>query len=224
MAKKNAECQHNFASSSSGAAILASPKGATGVGNILKNGKDDYVIIPCSEKKEFIISLSEDAIISKFLLLSHEEFSSKIDEFDLFGADTYDSENPKWEQLGTFKTNPDFNGIWQSFLVKETWIRYLKFEWKTSLGPYTYCTLTQLKVCGRTMVQGLTEELKNMDILEEENVEDTKEEHTPNTPARISPFEDFKPGFQDRETQSMIEDMFTFSKPKKEKSEPDRGI
>ncbi|CAI2363045.1 unnamed protein product [Moneuplotes crassus] len=213
-AKKNQECHHNFASSSSGAVLLESPKGATGSGNILKNGKDEYVIIPCSAKKEFVISLSEDTVIEKFQLLSQEEFSSKIEQFDLYGSDTYNSEEPKWEKLGSFIANNEFNGIWQSFKIKKAWIRYIKFEWKTSFGPYTFCTLTQLKVCGRTMVQGLTEDLKSMDLLKEEETpkEDLKDKH----PVKTTEFKPLKYIFDDNITQTIIEDIFLFRQPESE--------
>lgn len=144
--------------------MVSSPKEADGSSNLLSGSIERYLIIPSSSSKSFVISLSEDAIIDKFMLLNAEEFSCTIELFNLYGSDTFDPKNQKWEKLGSFLANNDYNGSWQSFKVKETWIRYLKFEWKTSYGTHKYCTLTQIKVCGRTMVQGLTENLKDIQL------------------------------------------------------------
>ena len=91
-----------------------------------------------------------------------EEFSWTVKEFDLYGSDSYVSHDQKWDKLGTF-TAQQLNNEWQTFKFKESWIRYLKFEWKNYYGSHYYCTLTQIKACGRTMVQGLKENLKSIE-------------------------------------------------------------
>jgi hypothetical protein len=146
LADQQNECSHNFAASSAGADIIYRPKEAIGAKNLLDGSLDRYLIVPCWEKKSFIISLSENAIIEKFLLLNAEEFSSTVELFSLYASDSYDPKNQTWEKLGNFAANNDFNGQWQSFKVKETWARYLRFEWKTLYGSHYYCTLSQIKV------------------------------------------------------------------------------
>lgn len=138
MAEANGECKHNFASQSSGAAFVDSPKQAYGVSNLLSKSTEKYLMVPCKVKKSFVISLSEDAIIDKFLLLNAEEFSSTIELFNLYGSDSYSPPDQKWEKLGSFMADNDLNWVWQSFKVKESWVRYLKFEWKTHYGSYHY--------------------------------------------------------------------------------------
>ena len=199
-AQQNKECNHNFASSSSGASLLVSPKEADGAKNILKDGKDAYMVLPWNSKKSFIISLSEDTVIDKFLLLGGEEFSSSIEYFDIYGSNEYNSENEKWEKLGHFMASKEFFRKWQSFKVKSTWIRYLKFEWKTSYGSYSYWTLTQIKVWGSTMVQGLSEKLKNIDIFDE----DKSTQAVITTPVQ-SKFDNF----YDSETQTILDRIIT---------------
>lgn len=134
----NSTCKHNFASLSGGASIVKAPKEADGANNLLSGSRDKYMIVPCSTKKSFVISLSEDAIISKFMILSAQEYSSTIELFNLYGSDSYDSEHQSWDKLGSFMASDQYNGIWQSFNVNPSWVRYLKFEWKTSLGMYNY--------------------------------------------------------------------------------------
>lgn len=165
----NSTWKHNFASSSGGAHIVQSPKMAVGASNLLTSSADKYMIIPWTEKKNFVISLSEDAVVDKFMIFSGEEYSSNMEMFSLYGSGSYDSENQQWEKLGSFMANEQFNGRWQSFKVPNTWVRYLKIEWKTTQGAHKYCTLTSIKVCGRTMVQGLIENLKDIDSDKEEN-------------------------------------------------------
>jgi len=138
MAEQQSQCSHNFASSSSGAGIVKSPQEADGASNLLDKSTDRYLIVPCHEKKSFIVSLSENAIIEKFLLLNAEEFSSTVEYFSVYGSDSYDSKNQTWEKMGDFVANNDFNGHWQSFKVKENWARYIRFEWKTFYGSHHY--------------------------------------------------------------------------------------
>ena len=153
---------HNFASSSAGATFVESPKDTGGMSNnFLTGAKDKYLIAPWNSKKEYVISLSEEIVIEKFMLLNTEEFSSRIELFNLYGSSKYPTDN--WEKLGSFMAN-DVMNQWQSFRVDKTWIRYLKFSWKTSHGFQYYCTLTQIKVCGQTMAQGLKDELESIHI------------------------------------------------------------
>ena len=156
------EWKHNFASESSGASLIEYPRDSNGASGILSGSKEKYLIIQSTSQKSFVISLSEDAIIDTFMLMNLEEFSWTVKEFDLYGSDSYVSHDQKWDKLGTF-TAQQLNNEWQTFKFKESWIRYLKFEWKNYYGSHYYCTLTQIKACGRTMVQGLKENLKSIE-------------------------------------------------------------
>lgn len=148
--------------------------------NLLNYSKDKYLIVPCTSKKEYVLSLSEEVVISEFMLLNTEEFSSRIELFNLYGSTTYPTNN--WEKLGTFLAK-EVIGEWQSFPVKKTWSRYLKFEWKTTYGFQYYCTLTQIQVCGLTMAQGLKDDLQNIQF------EDSNQNIEPEIVEEINHFE-----------------------------------
>ena len=96
------------------------------------------------------------------MIRNSEEFSWTIKDFELYGSDTFVSHDQKWDKLGSF-TAKKLNNQWQSFKFKEAWVRYLKLIWKNSYGNHYYWTLSQIKAWGRTMVQGLKENLKNID-------------------------------------------------------------
>ena len=103
------EWKHNFASLSSGASLIEYPRDSDGASGILSSSKDKYLIIPSSVEQNFLISLSEDAIINQFMIMNSEEFSWTVNDFVLYGADTFVSHNQSWEKLGTFKAHKSLN-------------------------------------------------------------------------------------------------------------------
>ena len=108
--KLNSEWKHNFASQSSGASLIEYPRDSDGASGILSSSKDKYLIISSlSSNKNFLISLSEDAIIDQFMLMNSEEFSWTVKDFDLYGSDTFVSRDQKWTKLGNFTAHKSQN-------------------------------------------------------------------------------------------------------------------
>ena len=77
-----------------------------------------------------------------------------------------------WFDLGNYTASPGLGE--QAFAVeKPAWARYLKFKFRTHHGMEYYCTLSQIKVHGSTMVQGFHEQ---WEMIEEENEEEDPNE------------------------------------------------
>jgi len=147
----------NFASISAGAVVLeASPK-ATGYHNLLNDDKDKYGISPCAEKKWVVIGLSEDIVIEDIVLSNYEKYSSSLRDFQVLGSTSYPVS--EWMDLGTFSAAPDLGD--QSFeITTPSWGRYLKFRFLTHHGDEFYCTLSQIRVHGSTVIENLKKEVE----------------------------------------------------------------
>ena len=162
----------DYASKSAGALIIEKSSEFKGTSNLITGDRDKYAIVPCSEeKKQIIMSLSEDILVKEIKLANFERFSSTMKDFQVKGSHTLG----KWVDLGTYKAESG-NGE-QTFLLKDpTWARYLKFKFLTHHGSEWYCTLSQIKVHGSNMVQGFHEQWKS---IEEENNEEQIEGEQP---------------------------------------------
>jgi len=144
----------DYASKSAGALILESSPKMKGAGNLLVGDKDKYAISPCTEKKFVVIGLSEDILVKEIKVANYERYSSHVKEFQVLGSQTMG----QWVVLGNFSAENKVS-YEQSFELEEpSWARYLKFRFMTHYGSEHYCTLSQIKVHGSTMLQGFHEQ------------------------------------------------------------------
>jgi len=144
----------DYASKSAGALILEKSKNFQGTSNLLNNDKDKYAITPCNnnENKFVIIGLSEDILVKQIKIYNYERFSSRMKDIEIWSSQAMET----WTHLGTFHAK-SMNGE-QSFDLQEAaWARYLQFRFLSHYGGEHYCTMSQIKVHGSTMVQGLKE-------------------------------------------------------------------
>ncbi|KAG7365987.1 Sad1 / UNC-like protein [Nitzschia inconspicua] len=144
----------DYASKSAGALIIEKSQNFKGTSNLLNGDRDKYAIAPCSEeKKSVVLSLSEDILVKVIKIANYERFSSTVKDFQVLGSQTLG----KWVDLGTYYAQPGHGE--QIFPLKNpSWARYLKFKFLTHHGVEYYCTLSQIKVHGSTMVQGFHEQ------------------------------------------------------------------
>eukprot|EP00546_Thalassionema_frauenfeldii_P001377 CAMPEP_0178937162 /NCGR_PEP_ID=MMETSP0786-20121207/25596_1 /TAXON_ID=186022 /ORGANISM="Thalassionema frauenfeldii, Strain CCMP 1798" /LENGTH=851 /DNA_ID=CAMNT_0020615687 /DNA_START=78 /DNA_END=2633 /DNA_ORIENTATION=+ len=144
----------DYASKSAGALILESSSKMKGAGNLLVGDKDKYAISPCTEKKFVVIGLSEDILVKEIKVANYERYSSHVKDFQVLGSQTMG----QWVVLGNFSAE-NKGSCEQSFELEEpSWARYLKFRFMTHYGSEHYCTLSQIKVHGSTMLQGFHEQ------------------------------------------------------------------
>jgi len=143
----------DYASKSAGALVIEKSGSFKGTSNLLNGDRDKYAIAPCEEKKFVVVSLSEDILVKEIKLANYERFSSTVKEFQVMGSQTMDT----WVDLGTYGAEPG-NGEQKFELIEPAWARYLKFKFLSHHGVEYYCTYSQIKVHGSTMVQGFHEQ------------------------------------------------------------------
>ena len=73
----------NYASRDSGAVMLESSPSSKGMPNLLLDSKDKYAITPCQEQQWAVLGLSEDILVKKIIVGSHEKYSSLLKEFQV---------------------------------------------------------------------------------------------------------------------------------------------
>eukprot|EP00978_Attheya_sp_CCMP212_P049299 scaffold645859_cov67-Attheya_sp.AAC.1 len=145
----------DYANKSSGALILEKSPTMKGSSNLLNDDMDRYAIAPCEDKKYVVVGLSEDILVKQVFLANYERYSSHVKEFTIFGSATMLMGD--WAEVGTFTAKPR-NGEQSFDLTEPVWARYLKFRFTTHYGSEHYCTLSQIKVHGSTMLQGFHEQ------------------------------------------------------------------
>ncbi|ETV94399.1 hypothetical protein, variant 1 [Aphanomyces invadans] len=147
--------RQNYASKDSGATVLDHAPGTKGSVNLLVPDKDRYMLIPCaSEKKWVVVSLSEDIHADAIAIANYEKFSSPTRDFLVLGSINYPSDT--WVVLGNF-TASHRNGE-QLFEFHESHhVRYIKLRMMSHYGSEYYCTMSQIRVFGRTFTQVISQ-------------------------------------------------------------------
>ena len=164
----------DYASKTAGALILEKSPNLKGTSNLLNGDNDKYAIAPCHEERKYIVvGLSEDILVKQVVLSNHERYSSQLKEFQVLGSMSYPE--AEWVDLGTYTAHPGITE--QKFdLVEPTWARYLKLRFVTHYGDEHYCTLTQVRVHGSTMLQGFHEQWVETEEEVKKVIEAVKEE------------------------------------------------
>ena len=166
----------DYASKLAGAQVLEKSPSFKGASNLLTGDSDKYAIAPCEDKKYVVVGLSEDILVKQIKLSNFERYSSHVREFQVLASQEYPAPSAEyWTLIGTFEANSK-NGEQTFDLEEPAWARYLKFKLKTHFGSEHYCTLSQIKVHGSTMLQGFHEqwiesekELEQEKMMEHEN-------------------------------------------------------
>ena len=171
----------DYASKLAGAQILEKSPSLKGTSNLLTGDIDKYAIAPCGDKKYVVIGLSEDILVKQIKLANYERYSSHVREFQVLASQEYPIKGPEyWNDLGMYEAKSKSGE--QTFELKEpAWARYLKIRFLSHYGKEHYCTISQIKVHGSTMLQGFHEqwiESEKMERreLEEQSREDDEEE------------------------------------------------
>ena len=148
----------DYASKLAGAQVLEKSPSFKGASNLLTGDSDKYAIAPCEDKKYVVIGLSEDILVKQIKLSNFERYSSHVREFHVLASQEYPAPSAEyWTLIGTFEANAR-NGEQTFDLEEPAWARYLKFKFRSHYGAEHYCTLSQIKVHGSTMLQGFHEQ------------------------------------------------------------------
>jgi hypothetical protein len=169
----------DYASKSAGALILEKSPAMKGTSNLLNADTDKYAIAPCAEKKSVVIGLSEDILVKQVKIANYERYSSHLQNFQIMGSQAMEN----WVDLGTYTASPGLGE--QVFELNESsWARYLKFRFLTHYGSEHYCTLSQIKVHGSTMLQGFHEQWE--DSQEDMEGEDAATKDSAKAPTEVT--------------------------------------
>lgn len=148
----------DYASKLAGAQVLEHPPSFKGASNLLTGDKDKYSIAPCEDKKYVVIGLSEDILVKKIKLSNYERYSSRVKKFEVLASQEYPTPTEEhWNSIGTYEAQSK-SGEQVFELENPTWARYLQFRFLSHYGSEHYCTLSQIKVHGSTMLQGFHEQ------------------------------------------------------------------
>lgn len=156
----------NYASKDAGALVVEASGTSKGFDNLLVDNKDKYGITECGERKYVVIGLSEDIRMTEIILNQYEKYSSSVREFDVLGSQTFPTK--EWLHLGTFEAT--YAKREQLFLFPDPkYVRYLKVRFNTHHGDEASCTVSQLKVHGITVMEGMQDDLrKHQEELDEQ--------------------------------------------------------
>ena len=155
----------DYASSHSGAKILASSENLQGVSDILAADDNRYLLSQCANKVWFTIRLAEDVFVEKIGLIASELFASTFRHIQILGSRQYPT--TEWRLLGEIETNPletqEWFDISASSHCSKCYVKYLKIRVLThhALEGYTNCALTRIQVFGSTLLQSL-DKIQNM--------------------------------------------------------------
>ncbi|KAJ0404322.1 hypothetical protein ATCC90586_007636 [Pythium insidiosum] len=147
--------RQNYASLDAGATILDAAPDMKGATNLLVPDKDRYMLLPCERPRKWVVvSLSEDIHADSIVIANYEKFSSTTRQFLVLGSVTYPTDT--WVVLGNFTAAPQ-NGEQVFALDAQHHVRYVKLRILSHYGNEYYCTLSQLKVFGRTFTQVISQ-------------------------------------------------------------------
>ncbi|KAG7390455.1 hypothetical protein PHYPSEUDO_007978 [Phytophthora pseudosyringae] len=153
--------RQNYASLDAGATILDAAPDTKSPTNLLVPDKDRYMLTPCSNPRKWVvISLSEDVHADAIAVANYEKFSSPVKDFIVLGSVNYPTDT--WLVLGNF-TAAHTNGEQTFQLDAQQHVRYIKFRFLSHYGSEYYCTLSQLRVFGRTFTQVISQLEKSID-------------------------------------------------------------
>jgi hypothetical protein len=179
----------NYASKDAGALVVEKSGTSKGFDNLLVDNKDKYGITDCGEKKYVVIGLSEDIRMTELILCQYEKYSSGVRDFDVLGSQTFPTK--EWLHLGAFEAT--YAKREQLFVFPDPkYVRYIKVRFNTHHGDEASCTVSQLKVHGITVMEGMQDDLQRHQKELEEQMESIGEELPPDE-AEVSEEGDAKP-------------------------------
>ncbi|KAG2532046.1 hypothetical protein JM18_001416 [Phytophthora kernoviae] len=153
--------RQNYASLDAGAIILDAAADTKSPTNLLVPDKDRYMLTPCANPRKWVvISLSEDVHADAIAVANYEKFSSPVKDFIVLGSVNYPTDT--WLVLGNF-TAAHTNGEQIFQLDAQQHVRYIKFRFLSHYGSEYYCTMSQLRVFGRTFTQVISQLEKSID-------------------------------------------------------------
>jgi len=170
----------NFAAASDGAKVLASNVGAKRVGALLDDDSDTFMRNDCKDDDKWIvIELSQVAKVSLVELSQYELYSSRVNEFAVYGMHSHPrtlsgANTNGWHFLGKFqaakkKGKQAFSIVEADGVEPDRWVRYLLIRFLSHHGGESVCAINEIGVFGVSAAEELEAQLA---MAEDEGVED----------------------------------------------------
>ncbi|CAK59053.1 unnamed protein product (macronuclear) [Paramecium tetraurelia] len=164
--QKNPPSAQNFASQFGGAIILTKSSALKQVDNVLVDSVEVYMITECNQKMCFLLYVQKKRFLQK---QQHLQIKSCIPQLlktfkQVYGSVVYPTR--VWELLGNFYAE-DINE-WQIFNLDQRFLRYLKILIVDFHNAEFHCTLTQIRVFGKTVIGDLIDSHKRDKVIEPE--------------------------------------------------------
>jgi hypothetical protein len=166
----------NYAKAGAGAVIMRAE--GQNAAALLREDKDSYYMAQCSNPKKFVdVRLSEDVRVRTVTIANYEKYASSVKEFQILGSQAYPSR--QWVVLGTFTAKDSFGE--QSFSVtlpsSSAVVRFIRLKWLSFHRSEYYCTMSNLKVQGDSVLQELQ---RDLDLVHQ--IEDAQDFHAESPP------------------------------------------
>jgi len=153
----------NFASDDLGARIVDVSQGTVGASNVLRRDADRYMLAPCrTNLRHIVIELSQEIVVEVVEIANREYYSSSPQQVMLLGAGQFPSK--EWHKLGIFGFN-EGSSRQALRLLRPSIARYLKIVLIGSQSAAYYCTLTEVRVYGKTLIDDWKEEMDQSESL-----------------------------------------------------------
>ena len=95
--------------------------------------------------------------MTELILCQYEKYSSGVRDFDVLGSQTFPTK--EWLHLGAFEAT--YAKREQLFVFPDPkYVRYIKVRFNTHHGDEASCTVSQLKVHGITVMEGMQDDLQ----------------------------------------------------------------
>ncbi|TPP65472.1 SUN domain-containing ossification factor [Fasciola gigantica] len=137
--------RRNVASVACGAKLLESSPAMKNAEAVLNSNNDEYMNVPCSSEKWFVIEVCEPVQLRMIELANYELFSSRVKSFNVFVSDRFPAKS--WELVGRFVAR-DIKGLQNFHVSGDKLIKYVKFELLEQYGSEHYCPLTMIRLFG----------------------------------------------------------------------------
>lgn len=154
------EGRYNFALAKQGAGVVAAGESVKNAESVLSDDTDSYLRVPCKAKAEgewqthkwFVIELTEQALVDTIVLANFEHYSSSPRLLRVLTS-AASSQGP-WETMALLEA--DANARAQRFVLpSRQWGKFVKLEWLADHGKRSLCTLSTVKVHGRSTLEGV---------------------------------------------------------------------
>ncbi|KAA8490808.1 protein SLP1 [Porphyridium purpureum] len=144
------EKERDYANVDSGARVLASSDGATGAKNIIVSDDEKYMLAPCDSPRFIVIELSEDIILRSVVVQNFEVFSSFATSVIILSSQNYPTS--RWSLLKVFEVSDQKKRHQFSVAEANAIARYVKIVFVGYNQPEYYCTVTQVSVHGKRLI------------------------------------------------------------------------